>query len=256
MNEWNPDALYPFALDELLCERAAAWQTGFLHIWRHPGALIMGLRDSRLPGARQAMDMLRARGFSAVVRNSGGAAVPLDLGVVNISLVLPKRQDGALDFRGDFELMYRLIAGALAHFDSDVDKGEIAGSYCPGDYDVSIGGRKFCGLAQRRRQHAYAVQAFVVVEGGGAERAALARDFYRIAADGASADRFPAVEQGRMASLSELLAPMTALQFADSFAALLQRGGVSLEPAEAGALAAEAEVSSIMAALKERYPVL
>jgi lipoate-protein ligase A len=30
--------------------------------------------------------------------------------------------------------------------------GEIAGSCCPGRYDIAVGGRKIIGIAQRRRQ--------------------------------------------------------------------------------------------------------
>src|SRR3546814_13002901 len=61
------------------------------------------------------------------------------------------------------------------------DRGEIAGAYCPGEYDVSIGGRKVSGIAQRRRLDAYVVQAFVVIEGDGDERARLVHRFYELA---------------------------------------------------------------------------
>ena len=33
--------------------------------------------------------MLRSLGYDTAVRHSGGAAVPLDAGVVNLSLILP-----------------------------------------------------------------------------------------------------------------------------------------------------------------------
>jgi octanoyl-[GcvH]:protein N-octanoyltransferase len=252
---WHADALFPFALDELLCRRAGRGGMPALHLWRHPRAFVMGLRDSRLPQTGFAVHDLEKSGYSAVVRNSGGAAVPLDLGVVNVSLVLPKRQ-GAIDFRSDFELMYRLIGAALKRAGASVSKGEIAGSYCPGEYDVSIGGRKFCGIAQRRQQHAFVVQAFVVVEGSGAGRAAVAREFYRKAAKGAAPDYFPDVVPERMASLSELIGPVSALQFSSWICDALRESGISLSNASLDApLPDEREIEAMIGQLRARYPV-
>jgi octanoyl-[GcvH]:protein N-octanoyltransferase len=262
--------LNAFARDELLCRRAGASGAALLHLWRHPRAFVLGLRDSRLPAADEAQRWLHELGYSTAVRNSGGAAVPLDLGVLNVSLVLPKEQ-GALDFRDDFRIMAEMLAdcfgggagadgaetgtgageGAAARRQTGerapegnaarpaaagaepdsggdtkaggeqrgtvaglVQSGEIAGSYCPGEFDLSIGGRKFCGIAQRRHANAVVVQAFVVVERTGAERAALARAFYERAAAGQGGD-YPRVRPETMGSLSELLgAEMTAEQAA------------------------------------------
>ncbi|CAG7654455.1 lipoate--protein ligase family protein [Paenibacillus allorhizosphaerae] len=176
------DVLYPFALEELLCRHVGEGGAPLLHLWRHPRAFVMGLRDSRLPAAGKAAAWLEGQGYAVAVRNSGGAAVPLDPGVVNVSLILPKMRQGDIDFHQDFERMYRLIREALRETGAGVDKGEIQGAYCPGDYDLSIRGRKFCGIAQRRQAHAYVVQAFVVAAGSGEARAQLARGFYERAA--------------------------------------------------------------------------
>lgn len=43
--------LYAFALEELLCRAIGKAAPPILHIWRHPRAFVMGLRDSRLPKA-------------------------------------------------------------------------------------------------------------------------------------------------------------------------------------------------------------
>lgn len=205
MNEYTQqDPLYSFALDELLCKETGRGGPPLCHIWRHPRSFIIGLRDSRLPGAAKARAWLEQRGYPTAIRNSGGAAVPLDLGVVNLSLILPKDGPGDERFHGDFERMYSLIREALASTGCEVNKGEVAGAYCPGDFDLSIGGLKFCGIAQRRQAHAFVVQAFVVAEGSGRERAQLVRDFYDLAGAGADAADYPLVEGGSTASLEEL----------------------------------------------------
>ncbi len=198
------DPLYAFALDELLCRAAGAGGPAICHLWRHPRAFVMGLRDSRLPRAKEAAGRLAGLGYGVAVRNSGGAAVPLDPGVVNLSLILPKDRAEDLAFHGDFERMYDLIRLAVRQLGGEASKGEVIGSYCPGDFDLSIAGRKFCGIAQRRQVKSYIVQAFVNAEGEGARRAEVVREFYKLAAEGADPSSYPDVGTDRMASLEEL----------------------------------------------------
>ncbi|CAM3306584.1 lipoate--protein ligase family protein [Paenibacillus lupini] len=219
MNDFSEeDPLYAFALDELLCRSTGRGGPAVCHVWRHPRAFIMGLRDSRLPGAGAARNLLETAGWATAVRNSGGAAVPLDTGVVNLSLILPKSNAMDFHFHNNFEQMYELIRLALQGSGKSVDKGEITGAYCPGDFDLSIGGYKFCGIAQRRQAQAIVVQAFIVAEGSGAERARLVRSFYNQAAAGADPELYPLVVENSMASLEELagLGSEAAHVFADA----------------------------------------
>jgi octanoyl-[GcvH]:protein N-octanoyltransferase len=203
----DEDIYYPFACEEWLCREAGAGRTPVpaVHLWRHERAFVLGLRDSRLPYAREAMDWLEREGYRVMVRNSGGAAVPLDLGVVNVTL-MQAGVPGQLNMNDDFRLMAGLLADTLEPFGVAFETGEVAGSYCPGDFDLSIGGRKFCGLAQRRQLRAYAVQAFVNAEGESRERAAVVREFYRRAVGEASPVLAGGldVHAGVMGSLTEL----------------------------------------------------
>ncbi|SDD01346.1 octanoyl-[GcvH]:protein N-octanoyltransferase [Paenibacillus sp. UNCCL117] len=258
----EPDILYPFALEELLCRHAGEGGPPMVHIWRHPRAFVMGLRDSRLPEAAAASSRLKQDGYRVAVRNSGGAAVPLDLGVVNVSLI-GRKPAGGIDFHDDFEKMYGLIALALKEAGMPVNKGEIAGAYCPGDFDLSIGGRKFCGIAQRRQQHAYVVQAFVVVEGSGAEKAAVARSFYDHAAGGGTDAVYPRVSASSMASLTELLGPALGRSGLDSLGrAESERqvgelngslsGQAGDSPAEAGLGPAQLFIDAVKRVIRER----
>ncbi|NIK76956.1 octanoyl-[GcvH]:protein N-octanoyltransferase [Paenibacillus castaneae] len=261
MNDFSQrDVLYPFALDELLCRRTGQGGPAICHIWRHPQAFVMGLRDSKLPGAGAAQQWLESMGWSTIVRNSGGAAVPLDLGVINISLIMPKSDALSFHFHDDFERMYGLIRHALEAYGCQVDKGEIAGAYCPGEFDLSINGYKFCGIAQRRQTHAYIVQAFVVAEGSGAERARLVRSFYDRAANGEGAGEYPVVTDRSTASLEELTA--IGQNAGDSFAAAVARI-IRSQQTEQGLRAAEAkldmpsieQVHAMADVLRTRYAI-
>ncbi|MEC0244808.1 lipoate--protein ligase family protein [Paenibacillus chitinolyticus] len=246
------DLLFPFALEELLIRKVGEGADPIVHLWRHPQGLVLGLRDSRLPYAPQAADRIGREGRTVIVRNSGGAAVPLDPGVVNVTLITPKPV-GKIDFHDDFETMYRFLGGVLADWNTGVAKGEIAGSYCPGDFDLSVGGRKFCGIAQRRQARALSVQAFVVVEGTGAEKAAVARSFYDEAGQGAAPDSYPDVEPGRMTSLAEYAgAGLTSPAFCRLTGEWLARQ-TRVRAANYREFAADEDIAAMMRTMRERY---
>lgn len=205
------DALFPFAYEEVECRRIGKGELPLIHLWRHERAFILGLRDRKLPYAEDAMKWLKHQGYAVMVRHSGGAAVPLDKGVINLSILLPKAT-AAMDFKDDFKMMVELLRSSLEALTQDVQSGEIIGSYCPGEYDLSIQGKKFCGIAQRRQTQALIVQAFIVVEGYGAHRAKLVQDFYRMACGEKKEVEHLRMQEGRlkvqkssMASLHELL---------------------------------------------------
>ncbi|WP_420910192.1 lipoyl protein ligase domain-containing protein, partial [Lysinibacillus fusiformis] len=61
-----------------------------------------------------------------------------------------------------------------------IEAYEIVGSYYPGSYDLSLEGKKFAGISQRRLRQGVAVQIYLCIEGSGSQRAALMRDFYEV----------------------------------------------------------------------------
>jgi octanoyl-[GcvH]:protein N-octanoyltransferase len=201
------DISYPFALDELLCRQTGEGGPPVCHLWRHPRAFVMGPKDSRLPGAAKAVRWLEDEGYAVMVRNSGGAAVPLDTGVINLSLIMPMPAKYAYGFRDDFERMYLLIRRTVEAFHFKINKGEVQGSYCPGEYDLHIDGYKFCGIAQRRQIKAMIIHAFVLVEGSGAVRAETVKAFYEQAGEGAQPGTYPIIVPESMRSLQERSVP-------------------------------------------------
>lgn len=247
------DVLYPFAWDEAVCRMVGEGRLPPLaHIWRHPSAMVLGLRDRRLPRAEQAMASLRSQGVSVAVRNSGGAAVPLDAGVVNLSLIYPNDGTGRLDFRPDFMRMAELIASAVRRWSERTLPGEIKGAYCPGEFDLSIGGRKFCGIAQRRQLKGTVVSAFVVVEGSGAARGNQALTFYQAATGGTPHPDDPGVRPDMMGSLEELAGIPSAQRFIDALVGELKGyGGLPQDRGEL--LLPEEEIQAATAVLKNRY---
>ncbi len=191
-----------FAMDDLLQEMVTADGIPKIRSWVHDPYVILGLHDARLPYLENGLKFLEDSGYDYILRNSGGLGVVLDDGILNLSLILPKESAPQID--DGYELMLHMVRQALPG--AAVEAYEIVHSYCPGSYDLSIGGRKFAGISQRRIRQGIAVQIYLCVTGSGSLRAEIMKDFYRCSkADDITRFTYPEVHPEDMASLNELL---------------------------------------------------
>ena len=199
-------ALESFAMDDTLCALVGAGKTpAVARAWVHHQTVVLGIQDTKLPFLKQGIDVLEENQFQAIVRNSGGLAVVLDEGVLNLSLVFPEA-GRRIEINRGYDTMWDLIKLMFADFKVDIEAREIVGSYCPGSYDLSIDGKKFAGISQRRIRNGVAVQIYLCVSGSGKERAQLIKDFYQAAIAGEETKFvYPDIQPEVMASLSELL---------------------------------------------------
>lgn len=197
--------LASFAIDDTLAESVSKRASSpVMRLWRHPDTAVLGIVDGRLPYLEDGVCYLRREGQNVVIRNSGGLAVPLDAGVLNLSIVLPDIRH--ISIYEAYDAMVGFIRYMLRDVTDDIEAYEIPGSYCPGDYDLSIGGKKFAGISQRRIKDSAAVQIYMDVTGDSRERARLIRDFYAAGKqDARTKFVYPDVQPETMASLSELL---------------------------------------------------
>lgn len=199
-------AIQSFAIDDTLCASVGAGTSPVTaRAWVHQKTVVLGIQDGRLPMLKEAADFLHDKGYDCIVRNSGGLAVVLDEGILNLTLVFPERER-KIEINRGYDAMWELIQYMFRDFDQDIKAGEIVGSYCPGSYDLSIDGKKFAGISQRRIRNGVAVQIYLDVNGDAGQRAGLVRDFYEIALNGAQTKFvYPTVNPEVMASLSDLL---------------------------------------------------
>lgn len=200
----NVSPLQSFAMDDTLCHAVGHdLSVPIVRTWIHSESVVLGIQDHRLPNIEEATNFLRTQGFSPIVRNSGGLAVVLDPGVLNVSLIFKDTDRISID--AAFTYMVDLIKWLLPELAPQMEAYEIVGSYCPGSFDLSVGGKKFAGISQRRMQSGIAVQIYLCVEGSGEERAELVRQFYEIGLQGGEAKyNYPAVRPEVMASLQQL----------------------------------------------------
>ncbi|MEH6943763.1 lipoate--protein ligase family protein [Bacillus sp. JJ722] len=199
-------ALQSFATDDTLCHTAGQGSSpAIARAWVHHHTIVLGIQDSRLPFLEQGIQYLNECGYRAIIRNSGGLAVVLDTGVLNLSLVFPE-VDKRIDINRGYDAMVELIRYMFRDYNVKIEAREIVGSYCPGSYDLSIDGKKFAGISQRRIRNGVAVQIYLCVDGSGSQRAELIKQFYSIAKkDKETKFEYPSIVPEVMASLSELL---------------------------------------------------
>ncbi|WP_100405767.1 lipoate--protein ligase family protein [Bacillus solitudinis] len=198
-------ALQSFAYDDTLCTVIGQQQSSFtLRAWVHHDTIVLGTQDSRLPIIEKGVSYLEEKGYDVIVRNSGGLAVVLDSGVLNLSLIM--KEDKSLSINTGYDAMLFLIQEMFKSATQSIEAREIIGSYCPGSYDLSIEGKKFAGISQRRIRGGVAVQIYLSVNGSGSERAKIVREFYKHSVQNETTKfDVPNVIPDTMASLSELL---------------------------------------------------
>jgi octanoyl-[GcvH]:protein N-octanoyltransferase len=198
-------ALSSFAIDDALATSVSNGESpSVMRLWVHPKTIVLGIPDAKLPYIDEGVRFLADKGYNIVIRNSGGLAVALDGGVLNLSLVIPGVHE--ISIHDCYEAMVSFVQYMLRDLTNEIEAYEIVQSYCPGDYDLSINGKKFAGISQRRVRDGAAVQIYLDIEGNSYERASLIRDFYQLSKkDEETKFTYPDVDPKVMASLSELL---------------------------------------------------
>lgn len=198
------NAMTSFAIDDAIATAVSNGEANATaRIWVHDDTIVLGIPDSRLPYLERGLQYLQANDYRAVIRNSGGLAVALDKGVVNLSFILPNK--GAVSIHDGYDLMYSFIQEVFKRYTSEIKAYEIVGSYCPGDYDLSIHGIKFAGISQRRVRDGVAVQIYIDVEGNSKERANIVKQFYSLSKGVEDTNyTYPEVNPEVMGTISEL----------------------------------------------------
>ncbi|MCE9955372.1 lipoyl protein ligase domain-containing protein [Aeromonas rivipollensis] len=154
------------------------------HLWQAPQCLIVTRKDMRLPRYQAACEQLASEGWPVHVRDSGGTAVPHGAGILNLSLLLPRT---TTDLGHYYRLLGAPLLTLLEEHGLEGSYDFVPGSFCDGQYNLVIGGRKITGTAQRwlapGQDHGGAVlaQAMLLVAGDVDEGTRMASRFYELA---------------------------------------------------------------------------
>lgn len=207
MNLTSHQGLEPFIYTDILAEYAGNHQVTCFHFWTMKNQLILGMQDTRVTDLSAGVSSILANNYQPIVRNSGGLAVVADEGVLNFSMIMPQpAEKNSLSINHGYELMKQMIEEALIDFNCQIDAFEVTDSYCPGEFDLSINGKKFAGISQRRIKKGIGVMIYLSVEGNQHARGELVKSFYKAGlGEDFGKNKFPPVNPDSMANLSELL---------------------------------------------------
>lgn len=193
-----------FALTDALITYAGENDQPILHFWQTPPLVILGMMDTKITHFNEALSVIEDSEHDYIIRNSGGLAVIGDPGVLNVSLIYSSKTNRiAIDTGYQFMLDF-IRETFYSDFDKEIKAYEISNSYCLGDYDLSIDGKKIAGISQRRIKNGVAVMLYISVNGDQEKRANLIKDFYNVGLDGSEpAGRYPDVHPEVMTTLEE-----------------------------------------------------
>lgn len=183
-------------------------------------ALVLPSRFARYPGFDAASGRLTAAGWPVITRATGGGITPQGPGVINVALAFRPPPETA-SIKDGYAAICDPLIEAFGSLGILAGAGAVAGSFCDGDYNLEVAGRKIVGTAQRWRRGTVLAHALILVDLDLAGAVAAAQAL----ADGLDlGDRYNADVHTSVADLlPELDAPRTAL--ATAIGAVLVRSG-------------------------------
>ncbi|MBO1308487.1 lipoate--protein ligase family protein [Enterococcus sp. 669A] len=198
------DHFSPFALTDVLTTYAGEKDQPMIHFWQLSQTLILGMKDSRVPYLNQGLQAIQAADYYPLLRNAGGLGVVSDAGILNVSLILPKQSINPLSIDDGYQTMLDWL-NRTSFGKATITAGEVADSYCPGKFDLSINGKKIAGIAQRRVKEGVAIMMYLSVSGDQKYRGELVRSFYQAGLEEAFGTLgYPAVNPDSMTTLSDV----------------------------------------------------
>lgn len=208
------DSYFHFALADALIRQVNKHpEQTMLHFWPTDKKVILGMMDTKLPYLSDGISSLENEGYEVVVRPSGGLAVISDPGILNFSFIIAEPENKKLSIDDGYETMVAIVRQAFSAYGKEIKAYEITDSYCPGTFDLSIDGKKFAGIAQRRFRRGIGVMIYLSVDGNQQERGQVIRNFYQTSLKGEETRwHYPDVNPDSMANLTELLDPELTIQ--------------------------------------------
>ncbi len=192
-----------FADTNTLLELCNQEQIPFIHFWTMADkTLILGINDRHVPNLKAGLKSVVGHGYDYFLRNSGGLGVISDLGVINISLFIPTK-DTKYTIDQGYQVMADFIQDCFPNI--QIKTGEVKNSYCPGKFDLQVGGQKIAGISQRRSHDALVIMLYLGVFGDQNQRSQVVLDFYQKSnAYSQTKFNFPRVDPQTMTTLEEL----------------------------------------------------
>jgi len=134
-------------------------------LWQatEPG-LVLPERFARTSGFDEAATACAEAGWPVTTRKTGGGITPQGPGVLNLALAFRAGTGRARTIRASYAAICDPLAEALAQLGVTAAAMPVKGSFCDGDYNLAVGGRKLVGTAQRWRGETCLAHALILTD--------------------------------------------------------------------------------------------
>ncbi len=130
---------------------SAAPRSGHL-IWRCQRSIVVPRSFSALKGFGAGERAMADRGWPVAVRETGGDVTPQSPGLLTVALAFSRPSGRGFGIRDAYEVLCSAIIEALKAFGVTASCGPVPQSFCDGEFNLAVGGRKIAGTAQRQRR--------------------------------------------------------------------------------------------------------
>lgn len=148
-----------------MLDGAVASASSFALIWKAdtPG-LVLPDRFTREPLFASAALFSAQRGWPVVGRKTGGGITPQGPGVLNLALCFTGRPGQSRAILPSYAKIVDPLRDAFAHLGIKAEATPVEGSFCDGDYNLAVSGRKLVGTAQRWRGRTCLIHALILTD--------------------------------------------------------------------------------------------
>ena len=115
--------------------------------WQSARGLCITRKEHRLPHFAKAQADLTAKGHELATRRSGGTVVAQGDGILNITQL--SLHTGPRNIGGSYMRFCENMQARFKALGFETEIGPVTGSYCDGDYNLILDGKKLAGTSQR-----------------------------------------------------------------------------------------------------------
>ncbi|RHW76339.1 lipoyl protein ligase domain-containing protein [Colwellia sp. RSH04] len=120
-----------------------------LMLWQANEPTLVLPAGKKWPESLELINTLKESGWQLYARKTGGAPVPQCQGVINLSHLYQWHQDKPYSITQAYENLCAVLKRFFAQWGIEVQAHATEHSYCDGDYNLNINGKKVVGTAQR-----------------------------------------------------------------------------------------------------------
>jgi len=137
---------------ELLDDVATGSKRVALSLWSTHRCLVAPKSITRAPYFDEARAAMAAQGWPVFLRGTAGGLTPQGPGVINISAIYPMPSDQPNRIQEAYGRLCDPILAVLRRIGVSAYCAPVPGSFCDGDHNIVVAGRKLAGTAQRWRR--------------------------------------------------------------------------------------------------------